>query len=302
MRKTSVVWLGALTCCLLWGSAFPCVKIGYALFAVDSSDTAGQILFAGCRFTLAGALAILLGSLLERRALIPKRSSAGNICKLSLLQTVGQYVLFYIGLARTTGVKASILEAVNVFVAILIAGLLFHQETLSVRKFVGCGLGFAGVVLVNLTGGAQATSFTAGDACILLSTVAYAFSSVLLKEYGKTEDPVALSGWQFLLGGAVMAALGLLCGGRLTEVTGRGLVMLVYLAMISSVAYSVWGLLLKYNPLSRIAVFGFMNPTFGVILSALLLREGSALSASSLGALALVCAGIWTVNRTAPPN
>ena len=26
MQKTVVVWFGALLCCLLWGSAFPCIK------------------------------------------------------------------------------------------------------------------------------------------------------------------------------------------------------------------------------------------------------------------------------------
>ena len=31
MQKTVVVWFGALLCCLLWGSAFPCIKIGYRL-------------------------------------------------------------------------------------------------------------------------------------------------------------------------------------------------------------------------------------------------------------------------------
>ena len=59
MRKTWVVCLLAMICCLLWGSAFPCIKVGYKLFQVDSTDTAAQILFAGCRFTLAGVLVIL---------------------------------------------------------------------------------------------------------------------------------------------------------------------------------------------------------------------------------------------------
>lgn len=36
---------------------------------------------------------------------------------------MGQYLLFYIGLAHTSGVKASIIEALNVFVAILVASL-----------------------------------------------------------------------------------------------------------------------------------------------------------------------------------
>ncbi|HBM01160.1 MAG TPA: EamA family transporter, partial [Roseburia sp.] len=128
MQKTIVVWLGALVCCLLWGSAFPCIKIGYQMMYIASDEVASQILYAGYRFTLAGILTIILGSIGSRQFLRPTKGSLGKVFKLSSLQTVGQYLLFYIGLAHTSGVKASIIEALNVFVAILVASLLFHQE------------------------------------------------------------------------------------------------------------------------------------------------------------------------------
>ena len=72
--------------------------------------------------------------------------------------------------------------------------------------------------------------------------------------------------------------------------------MLLYLAMVSAVAYSLWGMLLKYNPISKVAVFGFMNPVFGVILSALLLQEADSLGVMCIAALGLVCVGIYIVN------
>ena len=100
MQKTVVVWFGALLCCLLWGSAFPCIKIGYRLFEVDAADTASQILFAGCRFTLAGILAAGIGSVMEGRFLRPERKAAKEIIWLSLLQTIIQYFFFYMGLAH----------------------------------------------------------------------------------------------------------------------------------------------------------------------------------------------------------
>lgn len=298
MTKTIVVWLGALLCCALWGSAFPCIKIGYRLFDIPSDAVETQILFAGLRFTLAGVLALLIGSVLSRRWLIPKKGSGVKIVKLCMLQTVAQYLFFYVGLAHTSGVRASIIEGVNVFIAILVASLIFHQEPLTARKMIGSVIGFAGVVLVNLTGDAGAGGFALlGDGCIVLSTVAYAFSSVYLKRYSKEEDPVVLSGWQFVLGGLIMIACGLVFGGRLTVVTPAGLAMLVYLAVVSAVAYSLWGVLLKYNPISRVAVFGFMNPVFGVILSAIFLREAGSLGGMCMISLVLVCGGIYIVNR-----
>lgn len=298
MQKTIVVWLGALLCCALWGSAFPCIKIGYRLFDIASGDVAAQILFAGCRFTLAGVLALAIGSALNREWLVPKRRSYGRIAKLALLQTVAQYIFFYVGLANTTGVKASIIEGVNVFIAILVASLLFHQEKLSAAKILGCVIGFAGVVLVNSSGGGLDLGFHfTGEGFIFLSTIAYAFSSVFLKRYSKEDNPVLLSGWQFVFGGLVMIVCGLLAGGRLSEWSVAGALMLLYMAVISAVAYSLWGILLKYNPVSKVAVFGFMNPVFGVILSAILLHEGDSIGVMCLVSLALVCAGIYIVNR-----
>lgn len=297
MTKTVVVWLGALLCCALWGSAFPCIKIGYQLFEIPSDATATQILFAGCRFTLAGILAIIIGSVLNHKILIPKQGSLGKIAKLCMLQTVAQYLFFYIGLANTSGVKASIIEGVNVFISILVASLIFRQEKLTARKMLGCIIGFAGVILVNITGGIDMAFTFTGDGFIVLSTIAYAFSSVMIKRYSQEENPVTLSGYQFVLGGLIMVVCGLLMGGRLTVISGAGIAMLLYLAVISAVAYSMWGVLLKYNPVSRVTVFGFMNPVFGVILSAFFLKESDSVGVVCILALILVCAGIYIVNR-----
>ena len=297
MTKTVVVWLGALLCCALWGSAFPCIKIGYQLFEIPSDATATQILFAGCRFTLAGILAIIIGSVLNHKILIPKQGSWGKIAKLCMLQTVAQYLFFYIGLANTSGVKASIIEGVNVFISILVASLIFRQEKLTARKMLGCIIGFAGVILVNITGGIDMAFTFTGDGFIVLSTIAYAFSSVMIKRYSQEENPVTLSGYQFVLGGLIMVVCGLLVGGRLTVISGAGIAMLLYLAVISAVAYSMWGVLLKYNPVSRVTVFGFMNPVFGVILSAFFLKESDSVGVVCILALILVCAGIYIVNR-----
>lgn len=298
MQKTIVVWIGALICCALWGSAFPCIKIGYAWMNIDSSDTATQILYAGCRFTIAGFLAIFIGSILQKQVLIPKGRTWKRVLYLCMLQTVLQYLFFYIGLAHTSGVKASIIEGMNVFVAILVASLMFHQEKLTGAKVIGCIIGFLGVVLVNVSGGSIDSHFTLlGEGFIFFSTVSYAFSSILIKRYSTEENTVLLSGWQFVVGGMIMAICGILMGGKLQQLDGKNIGMLLYLALVSAVAYSLWSMLLKYNPISRVAVFGFMNPVCGVILSAILLKESGNLHISALLSLLLVCAGIYIVNK-----
>lgn len=306
MKRTKEEWLCympvvsvlAMACCILWGSAFPGIKLGYQYFAIPSDEVASQILFAGIRFTLAGILTIVIGSVLNRQVLKPRKESLSKVLILCLFQTVLQYLFFYVGLANTSGVKGSIINGSNVFVAIIFACFIFRQEKITVQKIIGCLLGFAGVVLINLNGNGISLSFSLlGEGFILLSTVAYSLSSVIMKNYSKKENPVMLSGYQFLAGGMIMAVCGYAFGGRLHEVNKMAVGILVYLAFVSAVAYSVWGILLKYNPVSRVAVFGFMNPVSGVLLSALFLKENSQeFGGKGVIALILVCIGIYVVN------
>lgn len=296
-RKAAVIPLTML-CCLLWGSAFPCIKLGYGYSGIGSDDTASQILYAGLRFALAGVLALIMGSLTARKPLIPRRKAVPKIVMLSLFQTILQYTFFYIGLARSTGMKSSVITASNVFLSILVASLIFRTEKLTFRKILGCAAGFSGVVLINLSGIGGGFRLT-GEGFVFLSALSYAFSAALIKRFSAEEDPVMLSGWQFIVGGAFMTVLGLVLGGRIGTVDLRGAAMLVYLAIVSAAAFSIWGTLLKHNPVSMISVFGFMNPVFGVILSFLLLSERSeAGPLRVVAALGLVALGIVIVNYT----
>ena len=296
-KKAAVIPLTML-CCLLWGSAFPCIKLGYGYSGIGSDDTASQILYAGLRFALAGVLALIIGSLTARKPLIPRRKAVPKIVMLSLFQTILQYTFFYIGLARSTGMKSSVITASNVFLSILVASLIFRTEKLTFRKILGCTAGFSGVVLINLSGIGGGFRLT-GEGFVFLSALSYAFSAALIKRFSAEEDPVMLSGWQFIIGGTFMTILGLVLGGRIGTVDLRGAAMLVYLAIVSAAAFSIWGTLLKHNPVSMISVFGFMNPVFGVILSFLLLSERSeAGPLRVVAALGLVALGIVIVNYT----
>ena len=297
LTKNWCVCILAVFCCLLWGSAFPSIKIGYELFQIPSSDIATQILFAGYRFALAGIIVVIIGSFMKGQFLLPSRSSIPKIVKICLLQTVVQYFFFYIGMAHTTGVKGSIITASNAFISIIFSSLIFKLETLDFRKILGCIVGFAGVVIINLSGSSTGVSFNLiGDGFIVLSTSASALAAIFMKRYSQNDDPVLLSGYQFMFGGIIMAVLAYIAGGRLHIYNLGGLLLLFYLALLSAVAYTIWGILLKHNPISKVTVFGFSNPVFGVILSTLILKEGNAFGMRAVIALLLVCIGIFIVN------
>ena len=293
--------LGCLVSCGLWGSAYPCVKIGYELFGITGSDVASRLVFAGTRFTIAGIMVVVGVSIAQRRALLPAKRDLGAIGILALFQTVLQYFFFYGGLSHAAGVTSSIIGAAAYFFAILFAALIFKTESLTRKAVIGCAIGFAGVVLVNLGGSGDAVfSFALnGEGFILLSSVAGAISTCFIAVLGRTHDSVLLSGWQFVTGGVVLLGCGLAMGGSLYPISpGPALALILYMGFISAMAYTLWSRLLAANPVSRVSIFGFMTPVFGAAMSAVLLGETNAVSPLfALIALALVSAGIVIVNR-----
>lgn len=289
------VTFAALLCCALWGSATPFIKTGYLLM-LPAKDVPSTILFAGIRFTFAGILTVLIYSIARRKFLYPKRKNIGRVALVASVQTVIQYIFFYVGLANTTGVKGTILTGSNAFFALLIASLIFRQEKLTVRKVVACLIGFSGIILVNLNGLSFNMNFT-GDCFVLFSSISYAFSSVLIKIFSKDEDPVVISGYQFMMGGLFMVILGFMLGGNVVVGSFKAFGVLAYLSLLSAIAYSLWGVLLKHNPVSRVSIFNFMTPVMGVILSAIMLPEESNVELFNLIiTMILVSGGIILLN------
>ena len=295
LQKPAVVCLLALICCALWGSAFPCIKVGYERFGIEG--TGSQILFAGYRFFLAGVLTFIFGCILEKRFLTMKRSSIPYILRQGFLQTTVQYFFFYVGLANTTGTKGSIINASNAFVSIVAAHFMLKNEKMTWQKGIGCILGLAGVVVINLAPGAWGTGFSIqGEGMVLICTTAYGISTVVLKMISDLESPMTITSYQILFGSVLLIVIGLALDGHVEGFTLKSTLLLIYMALISTVAFSIWTILLKYNPVGKVAIYGFTIPVFGVALSAIFLGE-EIFSLKNLTALILVSVGILIVNH-----
>jgi drug/metabolite transporter (DMT)-like permease len=286
----------AVLCCFLWGSAFPAIKGGYALLHVGKSDTAAQMLFAGWRFLAAGVILLVLAGL-SRKPLVPPRDQIARVVGLGVFQTTLQYVFFYVGLAHATGVKSSIMNATGAFFGVILAHFLYANDRLNRRKVLGCLLGFAGVVVVNLGGKGLDFDFTLlGEGFVVIAAFVLAAASIWGKTISQKMDPMVMTGWQLGIGGLGLLAIGYVGGGALHGFDARSLGLLAYMAGLSAAAFALWSLLLKHNPVGMLAVFNFLIPVFGVLLSALFLHE-PVLAWKNAAALALVCAGIWLVTR-----
>ena len=301
LSDPKTVLILATLCCALWGSSYPAIKNGYEMLQIAPHDVASKLIFAGYRFLLAGLCLLLLAVVMGKPVLRLSRHTFGQVAVLGIVQTGLQYVFFYIGLAYTTGVRASILNATTTFFSVLLAHFVYHNDKLSTRKSLGCLLGFAGVLTVNADAGPlDALPSLHGEGFIVIAAFVLSAASIYGKYVSSRMDAMVMTGWQLAIGGLALLVGGYATGGTLGHMTPASTLLLVYLALLSAVAFTLWSLLLKYNPVGRVSVFAFLVPVFGAALSALFLGE-SIFEWKNLAALVLVCVGIALVTRAQAP-
>ena len=270
----------AIFCNVLWGSAFPFIKLGYRLFSIDSGNTASIFCFAGVRFML-GSVLVLLGSILlqGKAPRLPRGRVAAECCALGLWQTTAQYAFYYIAVAMLTGAFGGILNSTQSFLGVIFAHFIYgNADRMTPAKTLGCAVGFAGVF------------------CMMAATIIFTLSGPWNKSVTKKADSFAVCFLNLFVGGLALFVLGTVMGGRLHVQSALAAVVMLYLAFICGAGYILWALLMKNNPVSRIAIFGFVNPVVNVLLSAVLNGE-PLFRRQYLAALVFVCVGIWLVNK-----
>lgn len=288
----------AILCCLLWGSAYPAIKLGYSLFNIGVNDIGGKLIFAGYRFSLAGIVLLAVESIIKKNIFNFSKKQFGEVTLLGIIQTALQYIFFYVGMSYTTGVRGSIINGTGTFVSIILAHFIYKNDKLNFNKILGCIIGFLGVVIVNLNGESLGgASFTfKGEGFIMIAAIIFAASAIYGKKVTKNQDPSIVTGYQLFIGGFLLEILGFILGGNLKGFTFKSTLLLIYMALLSSVAFAIWTQLLKYNKVGIISVFNFLIPVFGTLLSAIFLGE-NIFDIKILISLILVCFGIFLVYK-----
>lgn len=279
----------------LWGSAIPAIKIGYEIFGISESGAATKFVFAGIRFIIAGIVVILFDCISKRKIVYPHKGEIKGIVLLGIVQTTIEYIFFYLSLIYLSGVKGSILNSIGNFFAVILAHFAFANDKINLKKSIGCLLGFLGVVLCCFEEGMDLSFTFKGDGFILIAAFCFALGSVITKFVTKESDSVTVTGWQLAIGGIILTIVGIVFGGSITFSSIKAVLMLLYLAVISSCAFTIWAQLLKYNSVGKISVYCFLNPCFGVILSGLMLGE-NIFNMRIFMSLFMVCVGIYIVN------
>jgi drug/metabolite transporter (DMT)-like permease len=297
LMKPSIAISVAILCSVLWGSAFPVLKVSYDELQMSADDVIAKMVFAGLRFLLAGLLVLIFLFFMNRSAIKITKKQFGILLVLGVIQTAFQYYFFYNGLARVTGMQGAILSSGGIFFTILAAHFYYKDDRLSKQKVIGIIAGFSGIILANW-GQSLTLSFQwDGEGFMLMAGVTSAIATIMAKELATGIHPFAITGWQLTLGAVALLLIGfpqLEAGAIQFNALGAGL--LLYSAFLSATAFALWYSLLKYHQAGRISMYKFITPVSGVLLSAMFI-PGESLTWMLVVAFVMVAFGIIIVNR-----
>jgi drug/metabolite transporter (DMT)-like permease len=278
--------LVALAFSALWASGFPVTKL--------ILREAPPFTVMAARFLAAGG-ALLLWAL---AAGVPVPRSPHDWWRLGLLRVLNQTL--YIGvtgwvLLWLSAGTAAVLASTNPLLLALVA-LWFLAEPLTLRKALGLGLAYLGVLWVM--GRRVGPDDPAWAMAAWVGLMAFLVAGTILFKRWRLEHHLAvLTGGPMAVGGAVLVgpALALESPGAVS-VSPRLAGLLLYVIVATSLgAMLLWFWLLRHGDAMRASAWFFLNPVLGLAASALVLGEPLH-GQDFLGAL-VVGAGIALVQR-----
>ena len=284
----------ALFAMALWGSAFPVLKLTYKYFEIAQDDYASKILIAGIRFFFSGIFVLIYMAMKEKQSFKLFKPNLKFIILIGLISTAINYILFYIGVGNTTGIKSSILQSASTFLSVIFA-TMFLDEKLTSYKVVALILGFIGIIVSNLNKGFDLNMTFTGEGFLLLNAMSIAISFVIVKKYGKGIPSTVITAGQMISGSIILLIIGLIFQTASLNVNLPGVLLVAYSSVLSALAFTIWYYVLANNPASQMSMLRLFIPIFGAVFSAVVL--GESLTIYSLFGLIFVVLGVYIINK-----
>lgn len=269
------VWvvIFALTAAIAWGWAYPLIKLGFAAFDISPEMTGSKMLFAGIRFAISGLIVLCVAHGTHRPFTVKHPQNWFYIIAFALLNTTLHYAFFYIGLSHSQGSRAAILNSLGVFMLVLLACIFFKTDKLTLRKIVGCIVGFAGILSLHIGEGSSGTFTFLGDGMIILNALCSAIAGLMTRGLSKRVDVFVGTGYSLAFGGLMLMACSVCMHGTLPTFTATGAIILFLLICISTLGFTLYNKLLSCNPVGKVAIFNSLIPVVGALSSCLCLHE-----------------------------
>lgn len=295
IKSKVYIFFIALLCSILWGSSFPIIK--YSFSSLNLNNMTSKLYFASYRFLLAGILIFFILIILKKKIILINKKDYINVSLIGLFQTSLLYSFFYIGLSNTTGIKAAIITSSGSFFLVIISHYLFKNDKINIKKILGLLLGFTGVLLINLDGLIFFNNITLknlkGELFILLGAIFATIGNILVKYTIKRIEAPLICAYQFTIGSIFLFCFTLILETpNIILFSKKYIVLLLSLSLISAIAFSLWYLLVKYDKLSKIAIYRFLIPINGTLFSSLFIEEET-MNFFIFLSLLLVCLGIF---------
>lgn len=285
----------ALTAAIVWGFAYPLIKVGFVEFQISTDMTGSKMLFAGVRFFISGLIILSVAKLAKRDFTVRKSADWLYILVFALLNTTLHYAFFYFGLSHSDGARAAILNSLGVFSVVILACVFFKSDKMTMKKVAGCVIGFAGILALNLGGEGSAQFSWLGDGMIILNALCSAFAALMTRGLNKRVDVFVGTGFGLAIGGALLIVAGLLFDGNLPHISLWGIAVLLMLIGISTIGFTLYNKLLTCNPIGKVAIYNSLIPVVGAVSSCLCLGEPFYWKYVLAGGLATI--GIYIINK-----
>ncbi len=264
MARSSIL-IQVLFCALLWGAAFPLIKLTYAEWPQRTLPLC--LFFAGVRFTLAGAgiLAFCRDLLFRLR-----RADKAMLLGLTLTQTCLQYIAFYLGMSLSSGVLGALLIGCGSFWWVILAPLIVRTSPATRRDWSALLICATGIAIAVYAPGAGSGRVVLGTLCFLAASLAGALGLLIMRPLSASTDAKTATGLSLFLGGLVLLALGASEASTfITTLSPRVAAYTAALATISAVAFTIWNRLAHLHPVNLLAGYRFLIPLSGAIQSTL---------------------------------
>lgn len=285
----------ALTAAIAWGWAYPLIKLGFNEWHITQDMTGSKMLFAGIRFAISGLIILAIAGTTGKRFKVKNHWGWVYVILFALLNTSLHYTFFYIGLSHSEGARAAIFNSLGTFMLVLFACMFFKSDRLTSRKILGCAIGFAGILALNIGGGESGQFTLMGDGMIILNALCSALAGLMTRGLGRRVDIFVGTGYSLAIGGLLLIIPGLAFGGTLPLITTQGLIILGLLIAISTLGFALYNKLLSCNPVGKVAIFNSLIPVVGALSSCLCL--GEPFYWKYLLAALLATTGIYVINR-----
>ena len=275
--------------CMIWGFHHVAIKL--------AADGVSLIMQAGLRSIIA-TLLLLAWSFARRMPLFERDGTlaAGIVAGVLF---AGEFLFIYAGLGYTAASRMAVFVYLAPCFAALGLQLFVPGERLDVRQWLGILLAFLGVAFAFAEGfGAAKNASILGDACGVIGAALWAATTVVIRATRLSSVSADKTLFYQLAVSALVLPLASMLAGEpgIVALTPKVVASLAYQCIIVAFAsYLAWFWLLTRYLATRLSVFSFLTPLFGVASGAIVLSEP--ITPAFIGAAVLVCVGIVLVNR-----